>query len=208
MDYIFLDLDGPILDGRHRHYNCFRDIVVRGGGTPMDLVEYWELKRDRVSRKEMLRLSCYHESYERFMEEWMDCIETKEYLQFDTLKPFIHQTLRKWRKHASAILLVTMRNKRENLLWQLKRHNLANEFDEIINCNTNQGNGKIDALKNWQFTRAVVVGDTEEDTKTARLLGVPAIAIINGLRKREHLEAQYFAEEIAEIDLANIIATM
>ena len=43
-DYIFLDLDGTILEGKYKHYKCYTDTVNILEGIPLDINIYWEMK--------------------------------------------------------------------------------------------------------------------------------------------------------------------
>ncbi|AJQ26088.1 HAD family hydrolase [Pelosinus fermentans] len=209
IDYIFLDLDGPILDGKLRHYNCYRDIILKDGGVPIDIDQYWNMKRAKIKRDIILHQSQYQNTYENFLQQWIDNIEKKEYLKFDELKPYISDTLSDWRDFAKSIVLVTMRNNHDNLLWQLHHFGIYNLLDNVISCsNIKQEGGKYNELKGLSFNTAIVIGDTEEDTITAEKLGIKVIAITNGLREKKHLCADYYFEEIYQIDMKQIISVI
>lgn len=201
LDYIFLDFDGPLLDGKLRHYYCYKDIIMKYGGDLIDIDEYWDMKRSKVKRDVLLEKSKFENSYDVFYNEWIENIEKEEYLKYDILKPSVNDTLKKWKKLTSKIVLVTMRQSRETLIYQLKNLNIYDLFDEIIDCSPIKGMNKYDVLKGKEFQKAIFIGDTEEDIKTAKLLKIPSIAILNGLRKKEFLEADYYYNEIKDIDL-------
>ena len=55
-------------------------------------------------------------------------------------------------------------------------------------------------MKDKIFNNAIFIGDTEEDTNTAKMLGIKSIGITNGLRNKKFLEADYYYEEIKDID--------
>lgn len=206
LDYIFLDFDGPILDGKFKHYNCYKDIIVKDGGIPIDINQYWDMKRNKVSRDVLLRQSNYQGSYQSFLEQWVASIEKKHYLEQDVLKPNIHAALSSWLKLTKKIILVTMRNNRDTLLWQLSHLDLRIFFDEIISCphSLTQADVKYHAIKHFDFKTAVMIGDTEEDTNTARKLNINSIAITNGLREKKYLDADYYYEEIFDIPLLSL----
>ena len=46
---------------------------------------------------------------------------------------------------------------------------------------------KYEALKDKIFNNAIFIGDTEEDTNTAKMLGIKSIGITNGLRDKKFL---------------------
>ncbi|APA83594.1 HAD family hydrolase [Francisella tularensis] len=204
LDYIFLDLDGPILEGKNRHYECYKDILKRHGGDILDLRVYWDMKTSKVKRNVLLEKSNFKKKYEVFIEEWMLNIEKEEYLMLDVLKPDVIKTLKEWRKIANKIVLVTMRQNRNHLLKQLKCLGVIDLLDEIIDCPPNRKNTKYEALKTKVFKNAIFIGDTEEDTNTAKMLNIKSIGITNGLRKKEFLDADYYCEEIKDIDFNNL----
>lgn len=199
-DYIFLDLDGPLLEGKYRHHKCYEDIIKKYGGKVLDIDTYWELKRSKITRDVVLEKSDFQDSYDVFFEAWMKNIEDEKYLQVDTLKPKVIETLGKWKNIADKIVLVTMRQNRTFLLQQLKDLGVYDLLDEIIDCPPERKNTKYEALKSKKFDKAIFIGDTEEDTNTAKMLNMKSIGITNGLRKKEFLDADYYFEEIKDID--------
>jgi len=206
LDYIFLDLDGPILEGKNRHFQCYSEILKDFGGTPLNSERYWNLKRARVPRDQVLEASKFGASYETFANEWMERIESEKFLSFDVLKPKIRETLSEWRElfNNVSIELVTMRQSRPNLEAQLKRLNVIDCFDVITDCPPMRANTKYQALKGRKFNRAIFIGDTEEDVNTAKLLGIPSIGVLNGIRDKEYLLADYFANEIVDINFSHL----
>ena len=199
-DYIFLDLDGPILEGKNRHYECYKEIIETHGGDLLDLETYWNLKRDKVTRDIILLKSNFQASYDVFLDSWIKNIENEKYLQLDFLKPDVIETIENWKTISNKIILVTMRQNRALLLQQLQNLGVYNLLDEIIDCPPQRENTKYEALKNKFFNKAIFIGDTEEDTKTAKMLNIKSIGITNGLRRKEFLDADYYYEEIKDID--------
>lgn len=203
-DCIYLDLDGPILDGKLKHYKCYKDIIDKYGGYALDIEEYWEMKRNKINRKILLEKSNFNASYEVFFNEWLKNIELEKYLIYDILKPKVKETLGLWKNFTENLILVTMRQNRSNLLKQLENLQIIYYFDEVIDCNPFIENSKYQALKNKIFKDAIFVGDTEEDIKTANMLNIKCVAITNGIRDKRFLIADYYAEEIKDIRLEEI----
>lgn len=199
--YIFVDLDGPILEGKIRQYNCYRDIIIKGNGNAIDIDKYWDLKRSKVKLDKILIMSAYKDTIENFIDMWILEIENKKYLSMDKLKPNVISTLLSWKDNGYKVVLVTMRKNRENLLWELKENNILYIFDQVRCCNGEGSNNKYNLIKDIKFDEAVFIGDTEEDMNTAKLLGIKSIAIINGLRKKEYLNADVYFNEIQDIRL-------
>ncbi|PKL40246.1 MAG: hypothetical protein CVV41_20095 [Candidatus Riflebacteria bacterium HGW-Riflebacteria-1] len=198
---IFLDLDGPVLEGKHRHYSCYSAIINRYGGQPLDIDAYWDMKRSKIKRDVLLEKSGFQALYSCFLDDWMKLIESPQYLKFDKLKPKAKETLVKWKQSNFKIVLVTMRQNRENLINQLKQLGVFSLLDEIIDCPPLRQNTKFEALKYYNFCKAIFIGDTEEDANTAKMLGIPFIGITNGLRTKELLNADLYFKEICQINL-------
>lgn len=200
LDYIFCDLDGPILDGKFRHYNCYKDIIAIFGGKTIPDEEYWEMKRNKTSRNILLEKSSFKGSYEDYFKEWMNRIEQKEYLQFDKLKPMVKETLIEWHNYCDKIWLVTQRHNLDNLKWQLSELGIIDCFDEIVTCPPLEKGAKIAKLKNVLFNNAFFIGDTEEDMDAAKLINAKSIAITEGLRDKRFLDADFYLSEIKDIN--------
>jgi len=202
LDYIFVDLDGTLLEGKYRHFNCYRDIVLKYGGNPLDINDYWKLKRNKTKRDVILKKSHFEGTYQDFFNDWLENIEKKNYLVFDKLKPKIKATLKKWRKISDQIVLITMRQSRKNLLWQLKKLGIIALFDEIILASIKEADSKFKSLSRFKFDRAVLIGDTEEEIKAAKLMKITSIAISTGIREKKYLaKADYLEEDISKINL-------
>ena len=108
IETIFIDLDGPILDGKYKHYKCYADIINKYGGKPIDIESYWNMKRSKIKRTILLEMSNFQSDYSTFYEEWLENIEKVQYLELDVIKPFAKETLNQWKKVVNNIILVTI----------------------------------------------------------------------------------------------------
>ena len=199
-DYIFLDYDGPVLDGMDKHYQCYHDIITEDGGDPLEKDIYWNMKRQKISRVTQLEHSNYPKDYNVFLNKWIERIETKKYLNYDILKPDISNQLSILKSKCHHLYLVTMRNNRDELINQLEKLKIYNVFDSVINCSSINNDSKYNHLKNTEFKSALIIGDTEEETKTADKMNIPCIAITNGIRDPQFLQAEYYAEDLKDIN--------
>ncbi|MFZ2633417.1 MAG: HAD hydrolase-like protein [Desulfosalsimonadaceae bacterium] len=191
---IILDLDGPILDGRLRHYRCYADIMIEHGYNPIPINRYWDMKRNRINRHIYLAESDAESFYNNFLLNWLQRIEQKEYLALDLFQNGSFKTLTSWKSQGISLVLATMRHNSENLKWQLNQLNIITLFDEVIAIG-NGDSGKVKAehiiskVKNIKSLNAVWIGDTEVDVDAARYLGVDVCAVTCGLRTAEFLES-------------------
>ncbi|MBE5926100.1 MAG: HAD family hydrolase [Lachnospiraceae bacterium] len=198
-DYIFLDLDGPILDGRLRHYNCYKDIIEEMGGTPIGIEDYWSKKRLGLNKKIVCEESGIDIEYSDFIEKWKNRIEDVKYLKYDVLKPGCVEAIQMMQGISKKVCLVTLRNNKDNLISQLKWLEIDELFAEVIACPNGEINAKYLALCNYSFDRAVLIGDTETDIEAAEMLKTDFIGIINGLRTEEIFKGKICYNEISEI---------
>lgn len=202
---VILDLDGPLLDGKQRHFQCYADILTEHGLRPIPMDTYWDMKRTRVNRKELLRLSDAVFFYDDFLRRWMRDIEQKKYLALDGLQEHVVDILNAWKKNGVRLLLATMRNNKANLHWQLTRLQLTGLFDQVVvTGNGDGGASKMSAVRphmaDTALEHVVWIGDTEADVQAARQLGVKACALACGLRSGDYLASLH--PDMLELDLA------
>src|SRR5262249_1152691 len=116
---VILDLDGPLLDGRDRHYACYRGILEAAGYVPGDADRYWEMKRNRAERRAHLAASGAEAIYEEFQRAWLDRIEAPELLALDRVQPGAPDVLGRWKDRGIQLVLATFRRHPDRLLDQL-----------------------------------------------------------------------------------------
>lgn len=202
-DYVIWDLDGTLLDDRKRHYACYLDIVEKYGGTPVSEERYWELKRNKIKRTVLLEETAFEGTYQQYLDEWIDRIEQVGYLRRAVLRPGAEELLKKLRAAAVKVVLVTMRNHTECVEQQLQWLGIAGYFDGIFVGKSLQGQKKADvvsaAIPDIKGKRVLVIGDTEDDEQVAKSLGADFVAMTTGLRDKKYLEADYYADCIADV---------
>lgn len=207
---LVLDLDGPLLDGRSRHYCCYSDILTELGFQPVPISEYWEDKRNAVNRADLLDRSGAGSVYSKFLQTWMDRIETREYLRLDRLQRDVIAVLSGWKTENRRLILATLRNNPSNLTWQLEQLGLTPFFDEIlITGSDGNSSSKASLVRHalqCNLENAVWVGDTEVDIDAARELGIRICVVTCGLRSRAFLAKRM--PDAIEDDLSSVAAKM
>jgi phosphoglycolate phosphatase len=204
---LVLDLDGPLLDGMRRHHRCYSDILQQRKFQPVPIELYWEMKRNRVSRRVLLEYSNALSLYDEFLDAWINRIETREYLALDRLQHNVTNVLLGWKQRELRLLLATMRNNSRNLAWQLDMLNLSRFFDDVVVVGSgHDGANKAPEVKarmmGQRTDRVVWVGDTEVDVAAARQLGVRVCALTCGLRTKEYLVS--LSPDYIETDLQSL----
>jgi phosphoglycolate phosphatase len=205
---IILDLDGPLLEGMYRHYRCYSDILLAHGFKPIPLKQYWQLKRSRGDRRELLSLSDAHDLYDVFLAEWLRQIETPKYLAMDRLQVGVLSILEEWKGLGIRLLLATMRNNANSLHVQLENLGLTQLLDEVVvvgseHAGTNKAKEIEPFLRDLDRATVIWIGDTEVDILAARALGVRVCALTCGLRTADQL--MDFLPDLLESDLSTFL---
>ncbi|MBI2549637.1 HAD family hydrolase [Candidatus Woesearchaeota archaeon] len=201
---IYADLDGTILDTKKRHYTVYSSILRKHGYKPLNISDYWRLKTAGRNNKEILGRSKAQRLTNRFTAEWLHNIEKKEYLALDLLQ-------RSAKKSLTALLsfrlvLVTLRRKRRNLIWQLERLGIKEHFSAILSAPPSRQPHKQKASlikKDSQNNHKgiFIMGDTEADIAAAKALKIPAIAVTSGIRNSKQLlklKPEFTAQQLSD----------
>lgn len=186
-DCIFCDLDGPLLEGKYRHYQCYQDILTENGAQPIEIETYWKLKRENTPIKKILELSGFEDRADLFYEEWIKRIEAEPYLAMDQLQEHTYESLDRLKKVCSRLYLATVRNHRDRLMNQLRDFQLLSYFDEVLSGSLDKNGTKCDLIKDIPYQTALFIGDTPADAKTAQTCGIEFKGVLNGIRTKELL---------------------
>ena len=208
--HIFLDLDGPLLDGKERHYFCYQHILKASAHTPLEIEQYWESKRSRGDRRDLLKMSGAEDLYASFLTAWLSLIESPEALALDKVQAGAIEQLTGWQDRGINLVLVTMRKQRRALDAQLKALKLRPLLNAVLICgHAEGGRGKAEVVQDFCPNASLAgstvwVGDTEVDLEAAQSLGCRIVLISNGLRNEAYLRSLNGAvvvPSIASVDL-------
>jgi len=189
---IFFDLDGTIIDTSSRHYLVYKDIMVSCGITNiLSKNEFWNEKRKGKKTVELLPKNLAEEFIKKFMDEWLKRIEDKRYLKYDKLLPESLDVLSILKDNCDLIL-ITLRNNRENLLWELNNFGLNKYFKGVLVDSPLKIKNKVSLIKDYvernsENDNFIIVGDTEADIFAGKELGILTIAVTYGIRSKEFL---------------------
>jgi len=190
---IFFDFDGTLIDTSERHYRVYKDILdFYGISNSLSKEEFWNQKRRGRKTAELLPETSFKEFIQKFMDEWLKRIEDQNYLRYDSLlggSLGILSTL----KDKDDLILVTLRNNRENLLWELNNFGLNSYFKEILVDLPVRLKNKVPLIKDYiercsKEDNFIIVGDTESDISTGKDIGMLTIAVTYGIRSKEFLK--------------------
>jgi len=192
-ELVFIDLDGTLIDTSERHYRVFIEaLACLGKKTAICKYDFWEQKRNGLSTLEIYSRIYGKEREKELLSIWLDNIEKEKYLEYDRIfddalmaLDFLHQR--------AKLVLITLRNNREGLDWELERMNLMQYFSECIVGNPTDKSGKIELLNDRisgtiDKERCLIIGDSEIDIKAGKQVGITTIAISRGIRSYSFLQ--------------------
>lgn len=139
MNTVVLDPDGPLLDGRLRHYACYCEILTQHGFAVLPLDQYWEMKRARKNRREQLAATGADSLYGVFLTRWSERIQQPDLLKLDRLQPGVLSVLDAWSARGARMILATMRRDKHGLDAQLRQCELAHRFSSVLRCDHARG---------------------------------------------------------------------
>lgn len=199
---IFFDLDGTIINSKIRLYTLFDDLITKNHLTYDD---YWTLKRKKLSHKFLIQSYFSHINYASFEKEWLDKIETDEYLKLD--KPYAGVTtlLDKLYKKNITMNIVTARQKPNKVTNQLSKFGWSKFFENVLV--TEQKYEKKDLIKPLlnNDNETYLIGDTGLDIICGKKLNLITIAVTNGFLNKDSLleyKPDYMIDDV--VDFLNI----
>lgn len=190
---IFFDLDGTLIDTSERHHRVYKDILeFYGIPNTLSKEKFWGEKRKGKKTVELLPETSSKEFVQTFMDEWLKRIENRKYLKYDYLLPGVLDVL-SILKNKSDLILVTLRNNKENLFWELNNLGLIKYFKEILVDSPMKPKNKTLLIKNYierhsRDDNFIIVGDTEVDISSGKELGILIIAVSWGIRSEDFLK--------------------
>ena len=127
-----------------------------------------------------------------FSKLWIENIENRKYLKLDKL--FKDSVGLLSRLNSEKLILITMRDNRKNLIWELKRLGLCDLFKAVLSCSPLNNKDKTGPIleyiddKNLSISKnSIIIGDSEKDIITGKKLNLTILAVDYGIRRKENL---------------------
>ena len=204
---LFLDLDGTLFDARKRLFNLFSDLTSQ---TLLSFEDYWELKRNMHNHAFILTefLGYSLEEIDVFSKNWMQFIESEKYLDDDFPFEYTIPTLTRFKEEGHTINLITARNSKIGVQYQLDKYKMTSLFNEIYI--TENKKSKIELLQDAAIsmnTNNIICGDTGLDIRTGKAFGMKTYAVLSGFRSKPFLKKytpDFIIQNITEINTKNI----
>lgn len=185
---LYFDLDGTLIDSRPRLYNLFQYLIPQ---SELSFDEYWELKRNKKTHKIILETQFNFQEKDLilFEKNWMNLIEDDNWLKFDTPFKEVTEYLLNLKENNFTLYLATARQFKRKVFNQLEKFGWNNLFTEILI--TEQKTGKADLLKPFinEKIKGWMIGDTDSDIKTGKLLNQKTVAVLTGFQSKEILQS-------------------
>lgn len=174
----FFDFDGTLIDSKNRLYSLFCYLNPQ---IDISFERYWDYKKSKISHKEIL-LEIMNYSNTQFLEfekNWMNNIETDQWLSLDKPIEGVHNLLTKL-SNSHTLYLVTARQSKSQVIKQLNEFEMTSFFDQILV--TKQKIDKFNLILNCTNVNPYdfIVGDTGKDIQTGKQLGIRTVAVLSG----------------------------
>ena len=201
---IFFDLDGPILDVSKRYYKVFIDITY---SNQISKGIFWSFKKEKKPWKNIFKQAGLNLNEKIFLRKWFGNIEKRRYLKLDRLQQKVKKVLAALRKK-NSLYLISLRQSKSNLFWQLKYLGLDGYFDKVIHCKNTKSYGWLNKAKlikqNLSSPKeAIIIGDTEIDIRAAKLAKIKSVAVLCGIREKKLLvkeKPDYIVSDIRNLN--------
>lgn len=181
---IFFDFDGTLVRVADRFHAVYAEICREMGLESLSKTEYWEARRQGRSTREILVRTNGESSYTPFITKRTKLIESRRFLAFDTLKDGAVELLETLNER-HELQLVSMRNSRENLMWQLDLLGIGRLFAGIRTASAFGSFADKAALLSDAGAvphRDLIIGDTDLDIKAGQSVGLATCAVLDGMR--------------------------
>lgn len=202
---IITDFDGPIMDVSERYYRVYQFCLgeVRRPDQAVHCLskaEFWRCKRAQVPEREIGRMSGLDDQQAlEFARLRRETVHTLPYLSYDRPTETAIASLEQIQKAGIDLVVMTMRRVRE-LNHAFEENDLARFFppdrryclpDDYVKTGDVRDKPLLMARAVAELPPAsyvCMIGDTEADIAAAKSQGIPAIAVLSGIRDRDRLE--------------------
>lgn len=189
MRWLAFDLDGTLIDARHRQVAVTAWMLEQRGAAALDQTRFWRLKRGGMSTAAALaRLGYGTELVEGVAREWPAQMEIDSWLDQDRALPGVTRVLARLRVDGARIAVITARRRREGAQRSLDAAGLHGVVDDVCVVDP----GEAPAAKAGRLRELAAewfVGDTDSDGTAAHSAGVPFVAVSTGQRSDGYLRA-------------------
>lgn len=186
---VALDLDGTLIDARHRQVGVAVEAVAALSGGQLDASRFWRHKRSGATTAGALIRLGYEEAIAAALaQRWRSRVEADDWLAQDRPLPGVVRRLTRLRDAGCAVLVITARSRPEGAGRSLRAAGLESHVDRLIVVDpSSAATDKADSLRGNRARW--FVGDTESDGAAAAAADVPFVAVGTGQRSERYLRS-------------------
>ena len=189
MRWLAFDLDGTLIDARHRQVEVTAWMIGQHGGGTLDRTRFWRFKRGGMNTAAALaRLGYGTDLVETVARGWPDQMETDLWLDQDRALPGVTRVLGRLRADGARIAVITARRRAEGAKRSLAAAHLSDFVDDVSAVAPAEA-AAAKARRLRELGAEWFVGDTDSDGTAARAAGVPFVAVSTGQRSGGWLQA-------------------
>lgn len=205
MSNIFFDFDGTIINSQNRLYKLFCELCPEN---TFSFNEYWNIKRNYITQKEFLKKYFMYsdDKIEIFRKNYLEKVEEPDRMKEDYpvkgIEKIFQELVKKY-----ILYLVTNRQNFDLTINELHQFGWLKYFKEVLV--TRQKTTKLELIlqKVPVASADIFIGDTGDDIKTAKALGIISVAVTWGVLNGEVLcsyTPDYLISEVDELSFLNL----
>lgn len=195
---IIFDIDGTLLDMDERWWQLHVDMTRANGLPCLQRDAYIAGKKaGRTEREMMVEVSDNYDAVESYIKARVDHIEDKPYLSVEKIYDGVKELLAAAREKYEHIHFVTMRRRKEDLLWQMNVCGLDVYADEIVSAWPEKKHDYIAHRYNKaERAHMTFVGDSLLEHRDMTEMGVRSILVGYGTRTSDYFAKKGIHENI------------
>lgn len=188
---IFIDYDGTAIDIKDKYYALYEKASLKFGLNIFGKKTYWQYKTKHRPEKDIILKNNRNSSQiNKYLSDRLKCIEDKKYLAFDQLIADRNKLEKIAKSH--DLYLVTMRQNKTNLLWELRKMKIHKYFKgiisrEMLSKNQIKNCSELDQKKELlsRFSpfspEDILIGDTELDHSAGKYFKLRTFIVSTGV---------------------------
>jgi phosphoglycolate phosphatase len=202
---LFIDFDGTIISSKERCGRVFCDLL---GLPPTSFLENYIHQRDSGKTNSDIIASqglIDQESVDDFHRMWMRTIELPEYLAIDTVLGGAREWLEA-HKDNHNLYLCTNRQDKLGTMTQVKMLDLASFFQEVLITEQKLSKAQLISSSVQNVSSLDwIIGDSPEDIRDGKKLGLRTCAVLTGFSGRQSLIAEAPDLIVDSIDCVSLV---
>ncbi len=187
------DFNGTLLNGRHILVEVNNE-MNRLRGIPEITYDYYRQNFDHPPKPfyEKLGYDFEKEDYAEISRVFLEKYEQRQ--QAASLSPYVVEMLR-WAEEKRIPQIIVSAHKQDMLERHLERLGIRHFFSHVSGESSHVIGGKVERAKNlaesgqFDFSRAILIGDTSHDYKAACAMGADCILYSGGHETKERLSS-------------------